>query len=126
SSFLQYWVTSYAPELGMGTSNYGRYSNPELDKIFRQAVTTVDDAQREKLLQQALTIALDDLPSIPLHYESTLWAFRKGLTYEGRADQYALATSVKPPPSRRLLLQDPKELATWFCSPCAGCFRACS
>ncbi|OZI27256.1 ABC transporter substrate-binding protein [Bordetella genomosp. 7] len=98
SSFLQYWVTSYAPELGMGTSNYGRYSNPELDKIFRQAVTTVDDAQREKLLQQALTIALDDLPSIPLHYESTLWAFRKGLTYEGRADQYTLATSVKPAP----------------------------
>ncbi|MBO9354117.1 ABC transporter substrate-binding protein [Bordetella petrii] len=98
SSFLQYWVTSYAPELGMGTSNYGRYSNPELDKIFRQAVTTVDDAQREKLLQQALTIALADLPSIPLHFESSIWAFRKGLTYEGRADQYTLASSVKPAP----------------------------
>lgn len=98
SSFLQYWVTSYAPELGMGTSNYGRYSNPELDEVFRQAVTTVDDAQREKLLQQALTLALQDLPSIPLHYESSLWAFRKGLTYEGRADQYTLATSVKRAP----------------------------
>ncbi|HYG41518.1 MAG TPA: ABC transporter substrate-binding protein, partial [Bordetella sp.] len=95
SSFLQYWVTSFAPELGMGTSNYGRYSNPELDKIFRQAVTTVDDAKREKLLQQALTIALADLPSIPLHFESSIWAFRKGLAYEGRADQYTLATSVK-------------------------------
>ena len=96
SSFLQYWVTSYAPDLGMGTSNYGRYSNPELDKVFRQAVTTVDDAKREKLLQQALTITLADLPSIPLHFESSIWAFRKGLTYEGRADQYTLATSVKP------------------------------
>ena len=96
SSFLQYWVTSYAPDLGMGTSNYGRYSNPELDKVFRQAVTTVDDAKREKLLQQALTITLADLPSIPLHFESSIWAFRKGLTYEGRADQYTLTTSVKP------------------------------
>lgn len=98
SSFLQYWVTSFAPELGMGTSNYGRYSNPELDKIFRQAVTTVDDAQREKLLQQALKLTLADLPSIPLHFESSIWAFRKGLTYEGRADQYTLATSVKSVP----------------------------
>jgi peptide/nickel transport system substrate-binding protein len=96
SSFLQYWVTSFAPELGMGTSNYGRYSNPELDKVFREAVTTVDDAKREALLQQALTMTLEDLPSIPLHFESSIWAFRKGLTYEGRADQYTLATSVKP------------------------------
>lgn len=95
SSFLQYWVTSFAPELGLGTSNYGRYSNPELDRIFRQAVTTVDDTQREKLLQQALTLTLADLPSIPLHFESSIWAFRKGLTYEGRADQYTLASSVK-------------------------------
>lgn len=98
SSFLQYWVTSFAPELGMGTSNYGRYSNSELDEIFRRAVTTVDDAQREKLLQQALTLTLADLPSIPLHFESSIWAFRKGLTYEGRADQYTLASSVKSVP----------------------------
>ena len=58
-------------------------------------MTTVDEARREKLLQQALTITLADLPSIPLHFESTIWAFRKGLAYEGRADQYTLATSVK-------------------------------
>jgi len=32
---------------------------------------------------------------IPLHFESSIWAFRKGLTYEGRRDQYTLATSVK-------------------------------
>jgi len=98
SSFLQYWVTSYAPELGMGTSNYGRYSNPELDAVFRKAMGTMDPAEREKLLQQSLTLALADLPAIPLHFESTLWAFRKGLTYEGRADQYTLASSVKPAP----------------------------
>ena len=40
--------------------------------------------------------ALADLPSIPLHFESNIWAFKKGLTYEGRADQYTLAMSAKP------------------------------
>ncbi|WP_245153548.1 ABC transporter substrate-binding protein [Allopusillimonas ginsengisoli] len=94
SSFPQYWITSYAPELGLGTSNYGRYSNPELDKFFREAAVTMDPAKREALLHKTLTIALADLPSIPLHFESSIWAFRKGLTYEGRADQYTLAPSV--------------------------------
>lgn len=94
SSFLQYWITSYAPDLGLGTSNYGRYSNPELDQALRQALTTIDPDKRAALLRKSLSLALADLPCIPLHFESSIWAFRKGLTYEGRADQYTLATSV--------------------------------
>ncbi|RBL86352.1 hypothetical protein DDE05_10910 [Streptomyces cavourensis] len=37
-----------------------------------------------------------DLPSIPLHFESSIWAFRKALTDEGRAAQYTLALSARP------------------------------
>ena len=95
TSFLQYWVTSYAPDLGLGTSNYGRYGNPELDTVLRKALVTVNDAERDKLERQAVQMAMADLPSIPLHFESSIWAFRKGLAYEGRADQFTLATSVK-------------------------------
>lgn len=96
SSFLQYWVSAFDKEHGLGTSNYGGYDNPEFDRVFRRALVTVDPAAREKLLQESLTLALADLPSIPLHFESSIWAFRKGLTYEGRADQYTLAMSAKP------------------------------
>ncbi|MGH8818330.1 MAG: ABC transporter substrate-binding protein, partial [Achromobacter pestifer] len=96
SSFLQYWVTRFDKEHGLGTSNYGGYDNPEFDSVFKRALVTVDPAEREKLLQQSLTLALADLPSIPLHFESSIWAFKKGLVYEGRADQYTLAMSAKP------------------------------
>ncbi len=96
SSFLQYWVSAFDKEHGLGTSNYGGYDNPEFDRVFKRALVTVDPATREKLLQESLTLALADLPSIPLHFESSIWAFRKGLTYEGRADQYTLAMSAKP------------------------------
>ena len=57
---------------------------------------TVDAPKREKLLQEATQIALDNVPLIPLHFESSIWAFRKGITYEGRRDQFTLATSAKP------------------------------
>ena len=96
SSFLQYWVSRFDKEQGLGTSNYGGYDNPEFDGVFKRALVTVDPAEREKLLQQSLAIALADLPSIPLHFESSIWAFKKGLVYEGRADQYTLAMSARP------------------------------
>ena len=41
-------------------------------------------------------MVMEDFGIIPLHYEVTPWAFKKGLAYEPRADQYTLAFLVKP------------------------------
>lgn len=95
SNYLQYWVTTTNPELGVGGSNYGGYSNPELDEIFIEATRTLDDEKRSELLQQAVQLALDDMAHIPLHFESGIWAFRPDITYEGRADQRTMATHAK-------------------------------
>jgi len=81
---------------GMGGTNRGRYSNPELDALIEQALGTVDDAAREKLLQQASALAMDDYAILPLHFEVTPWAYREGLVMEPRTDQATLAMSVKP------------------------------
>jgi peptide/nickel transport system substrate-binding protein len=95
SSFLTYWVTSYDPKAGLGTSNYGGFSDPRLDKVFREAITTVDEKKREQLLQESVRLTMEQLPSIPLHYESSTWAFRKGISYAGRADQATYAQDVR-------------------------------
>src|SRR5690625_729643 len=95
SNYLQYWVTTTNPELGVGGSNYGGYSNPELDEVFIEATRTLDDEKRSELLQQAVQLALDDMAHIPLHFESGIWAFRPDISYEGRADQRTMATHAK-------------------------------
>lgn len=94
SALFQLWVASLDAPNALGTSNYGGYSNPEFDKIYLPASATVDPARRRALLEQATQVALDTVPLIPLHFESSIWAYRKGLAYEGRRDQYTLATSV--------------------------------
>ena len=95
SALFQLWVVTLDSPKGLGTSNYGAFSSPEFDKVYLPASNTVDAAKRKKGLEEATQIALDNVPLIPLHFESSIWAFRKGLTYEGRRDQYTLATSVK-------------------------------
>jgi len=96
SALFQLWVASLDAPKSLGTSNYGGYSNPAFDKVYIPGQSTVDNDKRRALYEQATKIALDDLALIPLHFESSIWAFRKGLTYEGRRDQFTLATSVKP------------------------------
>ena len=96
SALFQLWVASLDAPNSLGTSNYGGFANADFDKVYKEAAVTVDPARRKKLLQQATQIALDNVPLIPLHFESTIWAFRKGLAYEGRRDQYTLAMSVTP------------------------------
>src|SRR5690625_6060795 len=72
SNYLQYWVTTTNPDLGVGGSNYGGYSNPELDEIFITATRTLDDDERSTFLQQADGHALEDLAYIRLHFESRI------------------------------------------------------
>ena len=94
SSPLKSLLHTYDKARGLGASNRGRYSNPEVDKLVEQALATVDDAKREKLLQQATEVAIEDLGIIPLHYQVNTWATRKGLAYTPRTDEYTLAMNV--------------------------------
>jgi len=96
SSPLKSLVATYEPETGMGPTNAGRYSNPDMDALLIEAMSTIDDEKRDQMLQEAETMVLDDYGIIPLHYEQTVWAMKSDLSYEPRVDQYTMATEVKP------------------------------
>jgi peptide/nickel transport system substrate-binding protein len=98
SSPLRSLLATYDREKGLGQGNRGRYSNPRLDAVLSQALATVSDAAREKLLWQGDEIAIGDLGIIPLHYEVSTWATRKGFAYQGMANQYTVAMNLKPAP----------------------------
>ena len=95
SNVLNGVIGTYDKEKGRGASNDGRYSNPELDALTERALSTIDDAAREKLIQQGVAMAAEDLPIIPLFMLTNAWALQKGLTYEARADELTLAMGVK-------------------------------
>jgi peptide/nickel transport system substrate-binding protein len=95
SNSMNSLVVTLQPDKGLGPTNRGRYSNHDVDELVIKAMATVDDAAREKLLQEASRVAMSDYGIIPLHFEVTPWAFRKGLNYRPRVDQYTLAFEVQ-------------------------------
>ncbi|HRE12743.1 MAG TPA: ABC transporter substrate-binding protein [Usitatibacteraceae bacterium] len=95
-SSLRSLLATYDRDKGMGVTNRGRYSNPEMDKVLSTALVTMDDKKREALIQQAAEIAMNDTALIPIHYEVSTWATAKGMKYTPRTDQYTLAYELKP------------------------------
>ena len=49
--------------------NSTRYSNPEFDVLFEQAMSTPDDTERYKLYAQAEQIAVDDAPMLWIYHD---------------------------------------------------------
>jgi peptide/nickel transport system substrate-binding protein len=96
SSPLKALLATFDKAKGMGTANRGRYSNPKLDALLEKALATVDDSQREKLLQQATETGVGDLGILPLYHQHNLWAARRGIAYDARADERTFAHEFKP------------------------------
>ncbi|MCW3475943.1 ABC transporter substrate-binding protein [Limobrevibacterium gyesilva] len=96
SNPLRSLVATFDAAKGRGAVNRGRYSNPQLDALIDKAVTTADDAAREKVLQQATKLAMDDVAFIPLHNQKNIWGMRSDLTYIARADEQSRAQDVRP------------------------------
>lgn len=56
----------YLMDSGTGPMNYGRYNNPEYDRVLRASNMELDPAKRAQLLKQAEQILLNDVAAMPL------------------------------------------------------------
>jgi len=96
SSPLRSLLATFNRDKGLGAVNWGRYSNPKVDYVVEQAIQQVDDENRRAMLQQATKLAMDDLGIMPIHFQYTIWATKKGVAYTPRTDEYTLAFQFRP------------------------------
>ncbi|SDO17257.1 ABC transporter substrate-binding protein [Ensifer sp. YR511] len=87
-------VGTFNRELGQGSSNRGRYSNPDLDAMLAEAAVTMDDAKRSELLVKAIDTVMDDAGIIPLQHQFYVTALRDTLDFSSRVDERFLAANV--------------------------------
>ncbi len=88
SSALKSLLMTHDKAKGFGASNRGRFSEKEVDDTVVEALATVDDEKRAKLLQKATELAIGKYQGIiPLHYQVNTWATKPGLKYRARTDE---------------------------------------
>ncbi|WP_370632081.1 ABC transporter substrate-binding protein [Pusillimonas sp. MFBS29] len=91
---LKSLVVTKNKEKGLGTTNWSKYSNPEMDKVVAEASVTLDDDKRSALLQKAGDMVMEDYGILPLQFELSVWAMKNDIRYGGRADQMTLAQDM--------------------------------
>jgi peptide/nickel transport system substrate-binding protein len=96
STMLRALVGTVNRDTGTGASNRGRYSNAAFDAKLAEALRTLDSGARERLLQEATRMVIDDQGLIPIHIQKNAWAMRRGLTIDARADEYTRAQDIRP------------------------------
>lgn len=93
---LRSLVATFNPDKGYGAWNWGRYSNPDLDRLVGQALGTVEEKKREAIAREAGTLAVRDLAIIPLYHQIATWAMKKNISYVARTDEFTLAHEFRP------------------------------
>lgn len=93
----QHWMLVHETikERSLGHANYARYTNIRIDSYLDQAIQTIDDAQREKMLHEIGKMYMDDVALIPLHWQVNVWAMRDGLEMEPRLMEVTHAMRIK-------------------------------
>lgn len=95
SSPLRALVGTWMPEQGLGAANRGRFSDVGLDAMITSAMVQIDDTKRKMLLAAASEKAMTLQAIVPVHFEVSAWATKKGITYTARADQYTMAFEAR-------------------------------
>lgn len=84
-------------EHGIGTSNRGRYSNPEMDALVVKASNTENDEQREAILKEAMRIVIEqDYGLLPLYNPKNTWASSDKVVYTPSIGNVTSAIFAKP------------------------------
>ena len=86
------------PERGYGASNRNFVSDPALDAKLAAVDGTFDDAERERLTQDAVRFAMAQQDVLPLFFVKASWGLRRDLVLSPRSDQYTLAMTVRRAP----------------------------
>jgi len=89
-------ITTVNRDRGFGASNRGRYSNPEVDRLLFASLSEIDEEKRQKLIVDAMRLAMEDVAVIPLHMQKNIWAMRRGLAMTPRSDELTRPQDIRP------------------------------
>jgi peptide/nickel transport system substrate-binding protein len=97
ANMLRQVVMTRDPEAGTGPFNRQRYSNPELDALVRQALSTMDEERRNAIVADAMRLATREMAVIPVFYLKLNWAARRDrLVYDPSPSWYTNALLATP------------------------------
>lgn len=84
-----YMIPLYSSaNIGEGGSNWSAYSNSEVDQLLNEQNETLDNGQRTKLMQQAISIANNEAAYDVINYPKDVFVINKKFSYKPSASWF--------------------------------------
>jgi peptide/nickel transport system substrate-binding protein len=96
SDVLDHYLHSYDPSRRLGLGNYGRYSNPEVDRRIEASASIEDPQKRGIALREAIALVVKDRGWLPLTTNESVFVFNRSLAWSARSDGLLLAAEFHP------------------------------
>ena len=78
----------------VGLSNYTGYASREVDRLVEEAARTLEMGRRQAILFEATARTMEDLPVVPVYIDQDLYAFRAGVAWRPRNDNFLIASEI--------------------------------
>jgi peptide/nickel transport system substrate-binding protein len=69
-----------------GVINDGGWSNPDFDALLDKMAVETNPEKRQAMIEQASAMVRDQVPAIPLHQQTVVWATRSNIELQQLAD----------------------------------------
>ncbi len=85
----------HTPGDRLGTWNFGGYSNARIDELIPQIQSTLDEGDRQAMLDEAAALVRDDVVYVPLYVQPLIWGARNGVELVQRPDNFLILRWVQ-------------------------------
>jgi peptide/nickel transport system substrate-binding protein len=79
----------------LGSWNFGGFSDPRIDALLPEIQTEIDEAARQKLLDEAAGILQAQVAYVPLYVQPLLWGVRENVNLVQRPDDFFILRWVR-------------------------------
>ena len=69
-----------------GVINDGGWSNPKMDELIGKIAVETDKAKRQAMIEEASALVREEVPAIPLHQQTVVWAAKSNVQLQQLAD----------------------------------------
>ncbi len=91
---FDYLLRSERHPLGIGSYNFGHYSNSTIDNITQEITYTMDQNERGRLMRQGFKVAMDDVACIPLYINVCNIGVQDYVVWHPRSDLMTLVEEI--------------------------------
>ncbi|MFW5678634.1 MAG: ABC transporter substrate-binding protein [Pseudomonadota bacterium] len=87
---IRFLLHTPAPERGLGSWNFGGFSNARIDELLPRIQRELDEAERQAMIDEVHALMQAEIAYVPMHVQPLVWAVRDHFTVRQRPDNFLI------------------------------------